>query len=411
MNEGHRSSNCSDLMVNLDNLRFSAIRKPVLLALLLPALWFVAHECGPKLRQSDFVEYWIVARLFLSGANPYSASEVFHLERQLHLSTRARAWMMFNPPAALTVVVPFGLLPFPVAVGIWFALQFAIVFVSSFWLWRIYRGPDRFRWLAIALPGIFLPVSVALLDCQITPFVLLGVVAFLHFAEARAYAPAGAALALLALKPQLCLPLACVVLLWCVRERTWQLAAGCAAATAVLLVPVWARPGLVSQYREIIPRICDDNAPAWGGLLRATFGYQRVWLQYLPVIPGLAWAVLYWKKYRSSWDWKQHLPMLLLAGYITSPYAWTYDEVILLPVFISAAVFVLAERDWRFARRVFGFYILINLAMFALNIIGLRDVWFLWNVPVWLLAYLLLRQHFVMIGSPSNPLRARDVRP
>jgi hypothetical protein len=390
-------------MVSRGDLRFSAIRKPVLLALLLPALWFVAHEGGPKLRQSDFVEYWTVARLFLSGANPYSATEVFHLERQLHLSTRPRPWMMFNPPPALTVVVPFGLLPFPVAAAIWFTLQFAIVFASSFWLWRIYQGPDRFRWLAIALPGIFLPVSVALLDCQITPLVLLGVVAFLHFAEARAYLPAGAALALLALKPQLCLPLAFVVLLWCIRERRWQLAVGCAAATALLLVPIWARPGLVSQYRAIIPRICDDNAPAWGGRLRAIFGYQLVWLQYLPAIPGLTWAVFYWKQYRWSWDWKQRLPMLLLVGYITSPYAWTYDEVILLPVFISASVYLLAEPNRRLARRFFAFYILVNLAMFALNITGFRDEWFLWNVPVWLLAYLQLRQHSVAIGSPLHP--------
>ncbi len=397
-------------MVNRDNLRFSAIRKPVLLALLLPALWFVAHEGGPKLRQSDFVRYWVAARLFLSGANPYSAPEVFQLEAQLHLGHRPLP-LMFNPPTALSVVAPFGLLPFPVAVAIWFLLQFVIVFVSSFWLWRIYRGPDQLRWLAIALPGIFLPVAVALLDCQMTPLALLGLVAFLHFLDARAYMRAGVALALVALKPQLFVPLGCVLLLWCVRERNWRLLAGFAAATAIFLSPVWLRPVLVSQYREIIPRIWDDAAPAWGGLLRAAFGYQRVWLQYLPVIPGLTWAVLYWRKHLSSWDWKQRLPMLLLVGFITAPYAWTYDEVILLPVFISVAVYVLAAPNPRLAGRVFRFYILINLVMFVLNIIGLRDVCFLWNVPVWLLAYMLLGQHSVMIGSPSNPLRARDVRP
>ena len=310
--------------------------------------------------------------------------------------------MMFNPPPALTVVVPFGLLPFQVAAGLWFALQFAIVFASSFWLWRIYGGPDRFRWLAIVLPGIFLPVSVALLDCQITPLVLLGVVAFLHFAEARAYVAAGAALALLAPKPQLCLLLAWVLLLWCIRERNWRLAAGWAAATAVLLVPVWSRPELISQYREVIPRIWDDAAPAWGGFLRATFGYQRVWLQYLSVVPGLAWTVSYWRKHRSSWDWKQRLPALLLVGFITAPYAWTYDEVILLPVFISAAVLLVAKRSWPIARRAFVFYLAINLVMFALNFAGCRDAWFIWNAPVWLIAYMRVMRQSATIGFAGS---------
>jgi len=384
------------------------VRKPVLVASLVLALWLAAQEGGPKLRQSDFVRFWIAARLFISGTNPYSLPEILRLGAQLHLTPTPRGWMLFNPPNALTVLVPFALLPFTAAGAIWFALQFAAVFLSSSWLWRVYRGPQRFRWLAVALPGLFLPIYAALLDCQMTPLVLLGLVAFLHFVDARAYMRAGAALALLALKPQLCIPLGCTLLLWWIRERNWQLFAGFAAATAALLLPVWSRPVLVSQYFEIIPRIWEDAAPAWGGLLRAAFGYQRIWLQYLPLVFGLTWAALCWKKYRSSWDWKERLPMLLLVGFITTPYAWTYDEVILLPVFISAAVNLLAESDRRFASRVFAFFILINLAMFVLNIIGLRDVWFIWNVPVWLFAYMLLGQHSVMIRLPSGPARTED---
>jgi hypothetical protein len=396
-------------MVSGDNLRFSAIKKPILLALLLLALWLGAQEGGLKLRQSDFVRFWIAGRLFLSGTNPYSLPDVLRLGADLHLSPNPRGWMLFNPPIALTVLGPFALLPFTIAGVIWFGLQFAAVFLSSFWLWRIYRGPDRFRWLAVALPGTFLPIYAALVDCQMTPLVLLGIVAFLYFTGKRAFSFAGAALALLALKPQLCLTFEFVLLLWCLRERKWKLLAALAAATAILLLPVCFRPVLISQYREVIPRIWEDAAPAWGGVLRAAFGYQRVWLQYLPLVPGLTWAALYWKKYRSSWDWQQRLPMLLLVGFITAPYAWTYDEVILLPVFIAAAVYLVAAPDRRLAKRVFGFYLLVNLAMFALNILGSRDIWFLWNLPVWLLAYMLLGRHSMIVGLPSNPLRARDV--
>jgi hypothetical protein len=372
------------------------------------ALWSVAHEGGPKLRQSDFVEYWVAARLFLSGANPYSPPEVSRLEASLHLSTRPRPWMMFNPPTALAVLWPFGLLPFSVAVAIWFVLQFGITFAASFWLWQIYRGSQKHKWLAVVLPGVSLPVYAALVDCQMTPLILLGIVTFLYLTEEQAFWFAGMALGLLALKPQLCLIFEFVLLLWCLREQKWKLLAGLAAATAILLLPVWFRPVLISQYRAVIPRIWDDAAPAWGGLLRAIFGYQYVWLQYLPVIPGMAWAAFYWKRHRVQWDWKQRLPTLLLVSILTAPYAWTYDEVILLPVFISAAVYVLAQNASRLARLIFAFYILVNVVMFLMNLAGLRDEWYLWNLPVWLGAYTLLERR---LASPTLDRRASPIAP
>ena len=216
---------------------------------MLLALWGIATEdSSTKLRQSDFVEYWVAARLFLSGTNPYSLPEVLRLGAETHLNPNPRGWLLFNPPSALTVLAPFALLPFTVAGVIWFVLQFAAVFLSSFWLWRIYRGPDRFRWLAGAVPGVFLPVYAAPVDCQMTPLVLLGLVAFLYFVEKQTFWFAGMALGLLALKPQLCLPFGCVLLLWCLRERKWKLLAGMAAAAAILLLPVWFRPALILQF-------------------------------------------------------------------------------------------------------------------------------------------------------------------
>jgi hypothetical protein len=379
------------------------IRKAVLLALAALAVGRVAQDSGPRLLESDFVPYWVSARLLLSGANPYSASDVFQLQAQLHLSTRPRPWRMWNPPTALTVVVPFGLLPLPVSARVWFFFDFATVFVSSLWLWRIYRGPAPFRWMSIVLPAIFVPVGVVLIDCQITPLLLVGSVAFLHFIETGSYAWAGAALALIALKPQLCLPLVCALVLWCARERRWQVLSGWMAGTAILLVPVCLHRDLVSEYLAILPRIWDDAAPAWGGLLRAIFGYERTWLQYLPVIAGLLWTVWYWRKNRTQWNWRECLPMVLLVGFITAPYAWTYDEVILLPAILSAAVYVLDQRNGRLATWSLGFYLLLNTTLFILNLMGFPDRWYIWNVPVFLLAYMLLMRNRerITFGSPA----------
>lgn len=354
--------------------------------------WRFTHIDGAILLKSDFVRYWIAARLFVNGANPYSAAGVARIGHELNLTSPVRQLRMFNPPWDLSLVAPFGFLSFSLAAPIWFFLQFGIIFASSFWLWRIYRGPPRYRWLAIALPGLFLPVAVVLLDCQMTPVALLGLVAFLHFIGERNQKVAGLALALMALKPHLWIAFACVLLLWCIQEHKWQLPVFATLGLVLLLTPVWIRLGLLAQYREIIPRVWDDAAPAWGGLLRAIFGYEKIWLQYVPVVPGVVWALLYWKANRRQWDWKERLPMLLLVSFLAAPYAWTYDEVILLPVFIAAAVYVLDRQERLLALWAGGFYLAMNLAMLALNLRGLRDEWYLWNVPLWLMAYTVLRR-------------------
>ncbi|HLK33816.1 MAG TPA: glycosyltransferase 87 family protein, partial [Terriglobales bacterium] len=335
-----------------------------------------------------------------TGGDPYSPHQVLKVQTRLPVTHRKRAWMMWNPPWTLSVVGPFGFLALPAAALSWFLLQFAIVFASSLWLWQLYDGPPQFRWVSILIPGLFLPVDVVLLDCQMTPLTLLGVVAFLYFVGKHRYKSAGAALALLAFKPHLWIPFACVLLLWCLQERKWQLLACTGLGFALLATPVWLRPDLLHHYREIIPTIWDDAAPAWGGLLRVLFGYQRVWLQYLPTIPGLAWTILYWRRHRREWDWKEQLPLLLLVGFLAAPYAWTYDEVVLLPVFIAAATFLLRQKERRLGWWALGIFVLVNVTMFALNLHGSRDEWYIWNVPVWLLAYTLIRYHSAPVALP-----------
>lgn len=100
--------------------------------------------------------------------------------------------------------------------------------------------------------------------------------------------------------------------------------------------------------------------------------------------------------------------MLLLGGFIAAPYAWTYDEVILVPVFISAAV-QLQGRNPRLARGAFVFYVLVNAIMFMMNLSGLRDVWYTWNAPLWLIAYMLLTRHSKAVECETHYARAGAV--
>src|SRR5262245_6195506 len=88
-------------------------RRPWLLAAsLLVALVLVVRPPvlanGPALPLNDFTQYWAAARQVLQKENPY---DPIGMARQQHQAGRdGDVLMMFNPPWALAVVLPFGLL-------------------------------------------------------------------------------------------------------------------------------------------------------------------------------------------------------------------------------------------------------------------------------------------------------------
>jgi hypothetical protein len=81
---------------------------------------------------ADFVTYWASGRLFLHGADPYSASAVLAMERALGWSD-PHVLMMLNPPWVLPFVALLGWLPFATAYYAW-----------QVWRWR-WRRCRRWR--------------------------------------------------------------------------------------------------------------------------------------------------------------------------------------------------------------------------------------------------------------------------
>src|SRR5258707_7696020 len=67
---------------------------------------------------SDFVEYWAAARLNLAGQNPYAGSAVWAVQHDLGFQFQGPV-MMYNPPWGLAIALPFGLLPYRVALMLW----------------------------------------------------------------------------------------------------------------------------------------------------------------------------------------------------------------------------------------------------------------------------------------------------
>src|SRR5262245_10162021 len=65
----------------------------------------------------DFAAFWVAGHLSAEGHNPYSGAEVRAAQRALGWD--GTAVVMWNPPWALSLVMPLGLADFRLAYGLW----------------------------------------------------------------------------------------------------------------------------------------------------------------------------------------------------------------------------------------------------------------------------------------------------
>ena len=131
------------------------------------------------LNPRDFLEYWSAGAVVARGGNPYDPVALLAAQRQVD-PDRTEAVMMWNPPWALALYVPVGLLPPRWATLVWVGLQLAAVMRACDLLWGAYGGDPRRRWVPQLLGLTSAPVAWMVLYGQNTGFLLLGLAGFLH---------------------------------------------------------------------------------------------------------------------------------------------------------------------------------------------------------------------------------------
>jgi hypothetical protein len=370
-------------------------RRPYLLgAALAVAVLLLAGQLvlSPKaltaLPMYDFVEYWAAARLTLQGENPYDIERIEQLQRETGRGDEGI--LMWNPPWTLPFVLPLGLLDVRVAHLAWLGLHFLVLGFCADRLWRLYGGAADRRWVGWVLALSFLPCYFALTAGQISPLILLGATLFLYFNERRSEALMGAAAVLLAVKPHLCYLFWVALLCWAVRERRWKvLAAGAATGLALTAIPLAIDPALLQQYWHAITSQppAQYRSPTLAHCLRVLIDPGNFRLQFLAMIPGLAWFVPWFYLNRCRWDWKEQMPLLLLVSVLTAAYGgWPFDLVLLLVPVVQIAARLQSGEAWRRVAAV-GIHVVIGLIAAVQIALGVEYFWFIWMCPAVLAAY------------------------
>ena len=332
----------------------------------------------------DFVEYWGAGQLLLRGENPYDPVLLYQVEQ-------AAGWdgpspvMMWNPPWTLVLMLPIILLSFPLAAFIWLFLNLGGLLICSSALWNVLTPEDiRERiWISWLSAVLFSPALFTLRIGQISIVILLGTAGFILLASKGRDTLAGICLAITMIKPHLLYLLYIVVLWWILRERRWRVLSGLISTMALLVgLLLLISPNILPYYWQAISQTLPLywRTATLGAVLRGLYGAEFAWLQFFPALVAAFSVVVFLLYRRPTVHWPNDALPILLISIPTSMYGWSFDQVILLPIYLQIVAWVFQRKEasrlsrWLLA----GGLILMNGVLLLQNQLKIDDLFFFW---------------------------------
>ncbi len=329
----------------------------------------------------DYIQYWAAGRQVDRGLNPYDEAAVLKLEQSL-APGRNQAEFSLSPPLVLLLAAPLGLFSAKAGLVFFFALLFASLSISLWLLWNLHGRPDTLLYL---FGFAFAPVLSCLQGGQLGILFLLCIMLFLYLRPSHPWL-AGAFLAPLLLKPHLFLPFGAALLVWGISRGAYRIAGGFAVALAASLGGVyWLAPHAWPQYLQMMraENVIVYFVPTLSNALQRLISVSSTSLRFVPDAAACLWAVWYFRTRKDQWNWMDQGMVLLLVSFLCAPYAFFFDESVLLPAVLTGLLH--ARQTGRSAWPIWcaGAAALIE----CVAKIPVTSIFYLWTVPAWFLWY------------------------
>ena len=231
---------------------------------------------------------------------------------------------------------------------------------------------------------------------QISPLILLGIVGFLHL-KGKAALLGGISTVLISVKPHLFFLFWVGLILWIWKERRWRVAFGAIAmGLTVAIIPSIIDPKVYEQFFDMYrfpgrSTPFELPAPSLGTLLTLYVPHGNMPIQFLPPALATLWFLWHWQHHKENWNWAEQAPMMLLVSLTLSAYAWTYDQVILLPAVIHGLALVNQQFSPWYKSGIVLIYGGINACYLVAKLLVTTDSYYFWLAPAFLLTYFGLR--------------------
>jgi hypothetical protein len=358
-----------------------------IILLLLGIVLFI--KLSPQLKINDFIEYWSSSRLITHGQNPYDPASLLQVQRMAGLQA-SQPIMYYLPPWAFTFIIPFSMLSFFSAQVLWLLFNICLLLVCINISWKIYGGENKYIWMAWLIAITFAPTYIALgLTGQISFLMLAGITGFINFIHKPKMAwLAGVFVTLISIKPQVTYLFLLAIFIWGVSQKKWGFLSSFIITLAIESgLAIVLNHAIFAQYVHLMltGAPAEWASPTLGSVIRLIFGYPHTWLQYIPLVPGIIWLAVFMVK-NKEFNWVLYSPIILFMSIITTAYAWTYDQVILIGS-ILYAIILLKNTGMKLIKWYIITYILINIVAWILRAF-LYDFWFFWLAPSLFLWYL-----------------------
>ncbi len=320
---------------------------------------------------------WAPSYLLLRGKSPYRVDVL--------VDGAQAVWF----PQVIGLFFPIGLIEFRLVANIWLLVNFALVLLLIWWLCRKAAGPVPLR--ALLLTALFPPIGFIFYLGQFNLLALLLLLLTFDLLMQERFILAGFCMAVALAKPQiafLALPGYWILSYHRGRWRgAWLFPAAILLSTALLTVPLWiGYPAWVPDFL----RALTEN-PDW---LQPTLytAFVRWWGPTWRIVPAVISAALFLLNLRLWWRCppQEVLPWSLALTTVATPYIWTWDFVLLLPLIFD----LLNRQTVRSTRLIWGGGYLLLWFLTAWPVMGKgeEDHSFFWWMPWLILALAFLSQ-------------------
>jgi hypothetical protein len=377
--------------------------------LIAEVIWLQHRQSFQWLGENDFIEYWSAGQLLRKGHNPYDFEALYAVERGVGWSDDMPL-VMWNPPWLLVLLYPLLMLPFGIAATLWLVLSTGILLGCTMLIWTHFVKWTLPAQLILPLLATvaFTPVLFTLRMGQVSVLLLLGVVGFLHFEDARNDWLAGTFLTLLTLKPHVTYLLWIAIVWWIITRRRWKVLLGLGSVLALLCVamtplrPTWA----LDYGAAMLSPPLYWQAPVLGTLLRMLFGWDRTWLQYVPSLVAGVLVLIALNGRRITLEWRDIAGPLLLLSVPTAAYGWSFDHLVLLLPYLQMVSWLseLRHRNLSLSLVMAAALLLTSGLMLWVNFKLKDDLYLLWGPLVWSLLYLACRRMLRSNWSGALPV-------